>query len=200
MKRIISVLSAFIIFISLAGCNFINTDKESLEFKVVEGGYALYRYKGSSQKTSFTVPNEYNGQKVIEILNFAIANTEYLHTVTIGKNIERIGEWGIVNCSALEKIQVNGENENYKSVDGILYYKDMTELVSYPNGKTPIVKDKTGKIIGGGAVFKVPVSVKKIRNNAFYLCSNLRTKMHFHSPYSSHLLHLPWPFHNPSQH
>lgn len=172
MKRVMSILSVLLFISTLIGCVPVNEDKESLKYKVVAGGYALYRYKGSSQKIIFTVPDEYNGQKVIEILDFAIANTEYLHTVRIGKNIEKIGEWGIVNCSNLKEIQVDANNPNFKSVDGTLFNKDLTELLVYPNGKTPIVKDKDDKIISGGIV-TVPDTVKKITNNAFYLCGNL---------------------------
>lgn len=105
-------------------------------------------------------------------MDFALANAEYLNTVVIGKNIEKIGEWGIANCSNLKEIQVSAENPNFKSLDGILYNKDLTELLVYPNGKTPIEKDKDDNIISGGIV-TLPDTIKKITNNAFYLCGNL---------------------------
>lgn len=48
MKRIISILSALLLVLSIVGCAPANEDKESLKYKEVAGGYALYRYKGSS--------------------------------------------------------------------------------------------------------------------------------------------------------
>ena len=172
MKRLTVFILVFMVMFSCAGCSLANMDRESLKFKEVAGGYALYRYKGSSQRSNFTVPDEYNGKKVVEILDFAIANSEYIKTLNLGKNIEKIDEWGIVNCSSLQEIIVNAENKNFKAADGILYNKNMTELITYPNGKTALQKDDNDNITGGGIV-TVPQSVKIIRNNAFYLCGNL---------------------------
>jgi hypothetical protein len=172
MKRTISLLLAIITVFLLAGCSGINGDTESLKFKETGGGYALYRYKGNSKKTSFAVPDEHNGKPVVEIMDFALANSEYLIKISIGSNIERIGDWAFTNCGALKEYTADENSKYFKAVDGMLYNKDMTELISYPNGKAPLQYDSDKRLTGGGEIV-IPQSVNKIRSNAFYICGNL---------------------------
>lgn len=172
MKRTMTlILVLSIICVAFAGCS-LPGGTEKLRFKEVEGGVALYRYKGTSGKTLFVVPDEYEGRPVVEILDFALANAEYLTGISIGKNIAAIGEWAFTNSAKLTQIKVHPENSAFTDKDGVLYTNDMTELVAYPNGKTPLVLD-AGEKVAGGAEVVLPESVKKIRNNAFYSCGNL---------------------------
>ncbi len=142
------------------------------QYKENADGMALYRYKSKSTEDSFSVPEEYEGKRVTELQAFSIANAEYLKKIHIGKNVETIDVWALTNCQNLEAIEVDAENPNYSSLDGVLYNKDQTELLCYPNAKSPIVKNDAGEYVSGGE-FIVPSSVKIIRENAFYLCSGL---------------------------
>ncbi|HQK74382.1 MAG TPA: leucine-rich repeat domain-containing protein, partial [Clostridiales bacterium] len=169
-KAFCAFLTLLICCQAAAGCAAGNGEK--LRFKEAPGGYALYRYKGVSSVTSFSVPDEYGGRPVVEILDFALANAEYLTSIRIGKNIAAIGEWAFTNSQKLAAFDVDPANTRFVSVDGILYTKDMTQLVAYPNAKTPLVTGKDGKTAGGASV-EVPAGVKTIRANAFYTCANL---------------------------
>ncbi len=172
MKRMITVvLMLSVLTVSFSGCS-LPGGTEKLRFKEVDGGVALYRYSGTSGATLFVVPDEHEGRPVVEILDFALANAEYLTGISIGKNIAAIGEWAFTNSSKLTQIKVHAENSAFTDMDGVLYTKDLTELVAYPNGKIPLVSDTAGEIVGG-AEFVLPDSVKKIRSNAFYSCGNL---------------------------
>lgn len=63
------------------------------------------------------------------------------------------------DCKKLEKINVASANVNYKSIDGIVYTKDLSMLVEAPGAyDKPLV---------------VPNSVKTVGDDAFYACSNL---------------------------
>lgn len=65
-------------------------------------------------------------------------------------------------CDSLENIIVSDEHEGYTSVDGVLYSKDMSEIIVYPGGKK------------GG--FIIPETVTSMYGNAdqvFYDCKNL---------------------------
>lgn len=171
MKKLFAAVLAIILACTLTACSGVG-DQTSIQFKEAENGYALYRYKGASTQLEFDVPETYEGKPVTELMAFSIANSEYLQTLRIGKNIEKIDVWALTNCPMLREIQVDEGNASFKSVDGVLYNHDMTVLIAYPNGKTPLVTDQDGTVTGGGEL-KLPSSVKEIRSNAFYLCANL---------------------------
>jgi M6 family metalloprotease-like protein len=86
-------------------------------------------------------------------------------------------------CTNLAEILVNGSNENYASVDGVLFNKDKTSLIFCPNGKTGkyiIPKDTVS--IGEYAFYNcsnltaiiISNTVTEIKSHSFYGCSNLK--------------------------
>lgn len=87
-----------------------------------------------------------------------------LERIVIGKNVSELGEdsisfWGLENLS---EIIINPDNKHFKSLDSVIYSKDMTELVYYPNKK----ENKS---------FTIPETVTSIRKRAFYNAENLET-------------------------
>lgn len=169
-KKIVAVLLLAVMAVGLfSSCA---TNQSGPQYKENADGYGLYRYKSTSTETVFTVPDTYNGKDVTELQAFSIANAEYLKELNLGKNIKTIDVWALTKCSELERINVSEENPYFTSVDGVLYTKDMTELVAYPNGKTKLETDESGNVIGGGTLV-LPDTVKTVRENACYLCTNL---------------------------
>lgn len=165
-----AILAVVILMLTFSSCS---VNQKTTQFKDVEGGAMLYRYGGASTETEYAVPDETADKKpVIEIDNFGLANAEYLTKITIGKNVAKINDWSFTNCAMLEAFEVDEENQYFTAVDGVLYTKDMTEIVAYPNGKTPLEKDENNQVIGGGE-YVAPSTVTYIRPNAFYLCWNL---------------------------
>ncbi|MBQ8762791.1 MAG: leucine-rich repeat domain-containing protein [Clostridia bacterium] len=83
-----------------------------------------------------------------------------LEKIFLGEGVEKIGGGPFAYeieggpCSELESIEVSKNNKNYVSIDGVLYNKEMTELIQYPLGK----KKKE---------FVIPDSVTKIGYGAF---------------------------------
>ena len=118
--------------------------------------YQLQKLKlnGSSVST-VTVP-----ETIKEIKPYSFINCSSLQRITIPKNVTAIGEKAFFNCSSLRSIDVDPENPNYSSVDGVLFNKDKTELICYPAGKT-------------NSSYVVPDSVTLINKNAFYGCTQL---------------------------
>ena len=165
------VLLLMILTVLFSSCSA--TGSNAPEYKDNADGCGLYRYTSSSTETAFTVPDTHAGKPVTELMDFCLANAEYLTEIHIGKNVKTIGIWAMTNCQNLEAIYVSEENPYFKSVDGVLYNKDMTQLLVYPNAKSKIVTDESGNTSGGE--FVVPDTVKSIRANAFYLCGNLRS-------------------------
>ncbi len=94
-----------------------------------------------------------------------------LKTVRIPKNLTDFAHSAFVcgrdcdSCEAdealsysLERYEVDNDNQRYCSVDGVLYSKDLTTLISYPPAKK-------------GTAFIVPDTVTAIETNAFFNCS-----------------------------
>lgn len=169
-RKLTAVLSVVIIITVLfSSCSLTGNDTK---YKETADGYGLYRTTNTSTQTEVTVPDTYEGRPVTELMAFCLANSEYLKMLNIGDNIKVIDIWALTNCPVLEKINVSEGNQYFTSVDGVLYNKDMTELLCYPNGKTPLETDDKGNIIGGGTLV-IPETVVSIRDNAFYMCGNL---------------------------
>ena len=159
---------------ALSSCNnsiLATTDK--YEYRDVEGGTALYRYTSISTVDKMEVPDFVDGKPVIEIMDHAISSAEYIKTITIGANVEKIGDWAITNCPSLEKFMISSNNKHFCiDENGILYNKDKTVLMVYPNARVRIERDKDGNITKGGEI-TLPGSVKKINATAFYLSTEI---------------------------
>ena len=81
-----------------------------------------------------------------------------LTSITIPASVTEIGEAAFSRCSSLINISVSNNNSNYKSQDGVLFDKNMNQLIQCPNGKDN---------------FYIPKSVRKIGNGAFSGCTSL---------------------------
>jgi Leucine-rich repeat (LRR) protein len=80
--------------------------------------------------------------------------------VTIPDSLTSIGDAAFSNCGNLLYIDVDSNNEFYKSIDGVLFNKAGYVLIGYPAGKA-------------NSIYNVPDSVTSIGDYAFSGCSNL---------------------------
>ena len=94
------------------------------------------------------------------IANSAFSWCSSLKSITIPDSVTSIGESAFDSCSNLTAIDVEVGNNNYTSVNGVLFNKDKTELICYPAGKT----DKS---------YNIPDSVTSIGDSAFEDCTSL---------------------------
>lgn len=101
-----------------------------------------------------TIPNT-----VTRIENRVFNGCISLTSVTIPTSVTRIYNNTLTGCESLQGIEVQEGNSSYKSVDGVLYNFDLTELHTYPGGKK--------------GAFEIPNSVEKISGSAFYGCTFL---------------------------
>ena len=83
-----------------------------------------------------------------------------LESVVIPKNVTDLGRFVFDGCSSLERIDVDGENLHFCSIDGALFTKDGKTLVRYPEGR------KSGR-------YAVPDGATSIGEYAFNGCSHL---------------------------
>ena len=120
---------------------------------VIEIGWHAF-YDCASLK-SITIPDS-----VINIGGCAFNNCTSLTSVTIPDSVTSIEYSAFVGCTSLTAINVATGNQNYASVNDVLYNKNKTTLMCYPAGK----KDKTYKMLDG---------VKIIDDSAFDGCISL---------------------------
>lgn len=105
---------------------------------------------------SFTIPNT-----VTRIISTAFPWQNNLEVVNIPASVQAIDPAAFYCCKNIKKFNVDPDNEYFCSVNGILYTKDMTELVCYPPAK-----DST--------VYEVPETVTYLRHMSLYWCKNIK--------------------------
>ena len=128
-----------------------------------------------------------NGFKSIEIPatienigHLVFSDSQFLTYIKISSSVKSIGANIFENCLALQEIDVDTNNSNYSSYEGVLYDKQQTSLLICPSKKQGDYKiPSTTKTINGVAFMKcdrlnsifIPASVNSIGEMAFARCS-----------------------------
>ena len=106
-----------------------------------------------------------------------------LTEITIPDSVTSIGGSAFSGCTSLAEITVSPNNKNYSSVAGVLFNKDVSELIVYPkgNGRSAYTVPDGVTSIGGSAFsgctslaeIVIPDSVTSIGDSAFSGCTSL---------------------------
>lgn len=92
----------------------------------------LIQYPGCNVRTSYLIPNS-----VTTIDESAFFGCVNLSNITIPDSVTKIGDSAFEDCDRLTNITVDSDNEYYSSdEDGVLFNKDKTVLIKYPQGNT----------------------------------------------------------------
>jgi hypothetical protein len=129
---------------SLSGANIPNS--------VTNIGYAAFFL--CTSLTNLVVSNTVNS-----IGDVAFAQCSSLINVEIPSGVTSLGHGTFYACTSLIAITVNSNNAFYSSLEGVLFNKDRTTLVEWPEGK--------------GQSYTIPKSVTTIGESAFYFCMSL---------------------------
>ena len=185
----------------------ISTPDEYFEFTLREDGtYSIKAKNVNNMPSEVVIPSTYNGKVVTAIDSYAfvqcLALTEIifpdsittigdyafkycicLNEIMIPESVIFIGDYAFANCDSLTKIEVDKNNEYYKSIDGNLYSKDGKKIIQYSIGKKDdLFEIPLGvTIIGKGAFsgceyidgISIPNSVTNIGDEAFSGCCSL---------------------------
>ena len=114
-----------------------------------------FSFQACSGLTSITFPNS-----VTDIGMDAFQGCGGLTSITIPNSVISIGDGAFSGCASLKSIDVESNNMDYASENGVLFDKSKTILIQYPAGKT----NKT---------YTISNSVTTIERNAFMVCTNL---------------------------
>ena len=139
-------------------------------------------------KSSLSIPDS-----VIFIENFAVENCKGIKSITIPENVTYVGDGAFRGCNSLTEFRVVDTNSDFSSVDGVLYNKDVTEIISCPGGKTSLELPDSVTDIGPCAFDRcaklktvvIPKGVKSLRQNMFFECSSL-TEIIVHSDHKEY--------------
>ena len=107
-------------------------------------------------------------KNVNEIEGYAFVNCKSLQKFVLTDNVYTIGYYGgwyeesmFRGCENLKEIEVGSGNDNYSSVDGVLYDKEVEKLLYCP-------AKKSGE-------YTVPKSIKSVTDYAFEDCNSLES-------------------------
>ena len=130
-------------------------------------GIGAFAFYGCDSMTSVNIAGEVTRKKsfarmvlratssnpdATSVGSYAFFGCANLNSATIGSTVEEIGGGAFAGCAKLDSITVEDGNEHYKTVDGMLFSKDGTTLISGA---------------GSTAAVTVPDSVTTISEGAF---------------------------------
>ena len=106
-----------------------------------DGTYELVRFSNTGSITDITIDYVVDlktGEKdlskpITSIHEYAFNGDETLHNITFGKDVKYIDSKAIYSCWYVRNVWIDDENPYYCDIDGVVYNKDVTEAVFYPN-------------------------------------------------------------------
>lgn len=137
--------------VSAIGMNAFTGNNVITDLVIPEGVKSLdwYCFNTCENLETVTLPDS------LEFIDgWAFERCSRLKTISIPANVTRINGGAFAQNSSMTSITCDPANKNYVSVNGVLFTKDMKELVAYPGG------------IQGG--YTVPATVNHIGDAAFY--------------------------------
>ena len=145
-------------------------------------GVRITRYKGPDSG-EVVIPKTIGGYEVKKISDGAFQNCTGITSIVIPDSVISIGVSTFSGCTSLAEITVSPNNKNYSSVAGVLFNKDVSELIVYPkgNGRSAYTVPDGVTSIGGSAFsgctslaeIVIPDSVTSIGDSAFSGCTSL---------------------------
>ena len=136
---------------AFSGCTSLSKVKLSNNLEKI----GTYAFLNCTSLEEIAIPGS-----VTEIGTYAFSGCTSLKGITIPSSVMKMGYPAFWDCNSLAIITVSPDNNNYSSVDGVLFSKDGSELITYPKG------NKRSK-------YTVPDGVEKIDENIFFDCTYL---------------------------
>ncbi len=202
LKKILFVV-VVLIAISLSIFFSIRTvQQDVLSYEPKENGtYELVKFSNNGSITKMEVDyvssldgaslKKDTSKPVSVIHEYAFNCDEKLETIFIGETVTDIDGKAFYTCNSLQQIKVDENNPKYCDVDGVLYTKDMKEIICYPINHDLYLANKAGykeellpedkgfdayaqKVL----VYKIPQTVETVNQ----LCFNYATLTEVYLP------------------
>ncbi|MGN0534984.1 MAG: leucine-rich repeat protein [Eubacterium sp.] len=117
-----------------------------------DGTYELVKFSNPGDITDITIDyvvdletGEKDTSKPISVINeYAFNCDETLNSISFGKDVKEIDGKSIYSCWWVQNVWIDDENPYYCDIDGVIYDKDLTEVVFYPNDHDKYLRAKLG--------------------------------------------------------
>lgn len=106
-----------------------------------DGTYELVKFSNRGDMKEVTVDyvvvDEKTGEKdetkpITKIHEYAFNCDEVVTSITFGKDVKDIDSKAIYSCWNLREVFVDDANQTYCDLDGVVYNKELTEIIHYP--------------------------------------------------------------------
>ncbi len=123
---------------------------------IIYAGRVLYGFKGAAcSETTIEIEDGVKG-----IAGGAFSSCNNLVSIKVPKSVVSFDLDGIISCNKLSSIDVNPDNDYFKSISGVLFNKKGTKILRYPRDKAE-------------TDYAIPEGVIYISKRAFHSCNNL---------------------------
>lgn len=168
---------------NIVGKYFFENCKQMISIKLpsnavkIEGG----AFSGCKSLKKLDIP-----ASCVEVESMIASSCDNLEEVNLSDAVQKFPGLAVYSSKNLMRINVNEGNQYFKSVDGVLFSKDMKTIVRYPMGKDDeSYTIPEGVIIIGKDAFDyakiasitIPHTVTTIETSAFENCKNIQTLM-----------------------
>ena len=134
-------------------------DERDYQYALLDDGTVeITGYNGKAEK--LTIPNMLNGKKVTSIDNRAFYLCNSLISIIIPDSVAKISVNPFAYCRTLKSIFVSSEHPYFFAIDGVLFRKADSCLISYPKGREY-------------TTYNIPQGITAIESSAFYDCKFL---------------------------
>ncbi|MBS6628110.1 MAG: leucine-rich repeat protein [Clostridiales bacterium] len=128
-------------------------------------------FHGCTSLTEITIPN------TVKTIGWYAFTDTGLKSIYIPANTTEfeylgfLGQFGMFKSSELEEINVDADNPLYASLDGVLFNKDKTQILYYPQGKKDavyVLPNTVTAIMGGGETLLTPFDQPEYLQNIIF--------------------------------
>lgn len=126
---------------------------DTYEYKALDDGtYELVKFTNPGSVKEITIDyvvdnktGEKDMTKPVSVINeFAFNCDEILNTISFGKDVKSIDGKSIYSCWWVQNVWIDDANPYYCDLDGVIYTKDLSEVVFYPNDHDKYIRAQTG--------------------------------------------------------
>lgn len=135
-KRLAFLLSVLFMLNVFGGLSAVAAEDGTFSYTVLEDGTAqITGYSGTA--SVLEIPSEIDGYTVTQIKSVS-ASSLTAKTIVLPASIIAVGESNLPafnGCTTLENFVVSEENPEFCAVDGVLFNKAQTKIITYPRGR-----------------------------------------------------------------